>query len=112
MPLTVSTTVAAMSQVTDKSADRLRRYFTVTGPASYTTGGVSFTPEELGFGQFIQTIGNNVMKTVSGTTCRLIAVDSTTITAPKMLWYDQAFNEIANGVDLSTFSGVIEFIGK
>ncbi len=114
MPLTITSTVAAMSQVNDKSADRLRKFFTVTGPASYTTGGTAFTPEELGFGQFVQVIGGNIARTAGdgGLSCRIVALNNATTTAPKLQWYDLAGAEIANGIDLSTFSGTFEFIGK
>ena len=113
MALTVVTTVAAVSQIGDKSADRLRKHLTITGPASYTTGGTSFTPEELGFGQFVDKISNNVAWLTAGkTSCRLVAIDATTPTAPKLLWYGDDFNEIANGTNLSTYTLVTEFVGK
>lgn len=94
----------------DKSADRLRCTMKITGPASYTTGGESFdlTNDLPGWSQVHAMVGS-VAKTSSGTTCRIVAFDRAT---NKMLWYDQAFAEIANGTDLSTFSIEVEFIGR
>lgn len=97
----------------DKSADRLRRTYTVAGPASYTTGGTAFTPQEIGFGQSVHVVNGTVMRTTSGgAACRLVALNNETPAAPKLQWYDLAGAEIANGIDLSTFSGNLEFIGK
>lgn len=112
MPLTIATGVSDIP-ANDKSADRLRKTFTVTGPASYTTGGTAFTPQELGFGQSVHVVAGSMMRTTSGgAACRAVALNNENPAAPKLQWYDQAFNEIANGVDLSTFSGNLEFIGK
>jgi hypothetical protein len=112
MPLTISTSVNAIP-ANDRSADRLRKTYTITGPTSYTTGGVSFTPQDLGFGSRIHVMAGTVMHAVTtGTSCRIIALNNTDPAAPKMQWYDQAFNEIANGIDLSGYLGNVEFIGQ
>ncbi len=109
---TIDTTVNAIP-ANDKSADRLRRTYTITGPASYTTGGTSFTPQELGFGGSVHVMCGSIARTtVGGTACRLVALNNESVTAPKLQWYDLAGAEIANGIDLSTYSGNFEFIGK
>ena len=111
MALTIDTTVNAMP-ANDKSADRLRRTYKVTGPASYVTGGVAFTPLEIGLGSRVHVLAGNVAITATGTACRLVAVNNADPAAPKMVWFDQAFAEIANGVDLSAYTVDVELIGQ
>ncbi len=93
----------------DKTADRLRKTIKITGPASYVTGGDEIG--DIGMGN-IHMIAGNVMRNASGLNCRLVALNRDTIATPKLQWYDLAGAEIANGVNLSTFSGEIEFIGQ
>jgi hypothetical protein len=112
MALTLATGVNDIP-ANDKSADRLRKTFTVTGPASYATGGTPFTPQDLGFGQSVHVVAGGIMRTSSGgASCRIVSLNNESPAAPKLQWYDQAYAEIANGVDLSSFSGNLEFIGK
>lgn len=95
----------------DKSADRTRRTITITGPVSYTTGGDPISLlNDVGLSN-LHMICGNVAVTASGTTCRIVGLNRSTPASPKLLWFDQAFAEIANGTDLSTFSVQIEFIG-
>lgn len=73
-----------------------------TGPASYPNGaadGDPFTPAEVGLGviDFID-FENPVDATP---VCRLVTYD---VTNQRVLWFDDAFAQIANAVDLSTFS--------
>jgi hypothetical protein len=97
----------------DKSADRLRKTIKVTGPASYATGGESISLlNDLGMSDIHMIAGNIMRTTAGGANCRIVALNRETPTSPKLQWYDLAGAEIANGVDLSTFSGEIEFIGR
>ena len=112
MALTQDTSVNAPPR-NDKSADRLRKTIIVTGPTSYTTGGTTIDPgPEIGMGNIHLIAGNVARTTVGGAACRLVALNRESVGAPKLQWYDQAFAEIANGVDLSSFSIAIEFIGQ
>lgn len=113
MALTIATGVNAIPP-NDKSADRLRKTYTITGPASYPTGGVTLEAEAtLGFGQSVHVLAGNVMRASGGgATIRLVGLNRDSLSALKLQWYDLAGNEIANGTDLSSFSGEIELIGK
>ena len=112
MPLTQDTGVNAIPR-NDKSADRLRKTITITGPASYTTGGTLIDPQtSLGFGTLHMIVNSAMRLTSGGTSCRLVALNRENAAAPKLQWYGENFNEIANGTDLSTYSGEIEFIGQ
>lgn len=77
-----------------------------TGPASYATGGDPFTAGDVGLGviEFIS-FANPVDATPA---CRLVRYDHTNF---KVIWFDLAGAEIANAVDLSTFSTRFEAIG-
>ena len=85
-----------------------RRYIGLyTGPASYTTGGESFTAQDVALG---------VMERISfdppvNATPALRVVDYD-YTNSKVRWYDYAGAEIANGTDLSAFSCRFEAVGK
>lgn len=92
----------------DASNDRIRKFITYTGPASYTTGGETIALTEIGLGAFHQ-FNAEPAKTATGTSIRLIRFD---YTAQKAQWYGENFNEIANGTDLSTYSARVEVIGR
>lgn len=96
----------------DKTGSRDRRTITITGPASYTTGGEAISlVNDLGLSNLHLLNGAIARTTVGGAACRAVALNREDPANPKLQWYDGAFNEIANGVDLSTFSLAIEFIG-
>lgn len=110
--MTQDTSVNAIPR-NDKSADRTRRTITITGPASYVTGGDPISLlNDVGLGN-LHFINGAVARSHAnaGLTCRLVALNRDSVGAPKLQWYDQAFNEIANGVDLSGYRLTIEFVG-
>lgn len=92
----------------DSSNDRLRRFITVTGPASYVTGGESMTPASIGLGA-IHLFNPAPARNAAGTSMRQLAYDPV---AQKIQWYGENFNEIANATDLSTYSAVVEVVGR
>lgn len=92
----------------DASNDRIRKFITVSGPASYATGGESMPPVSIGLSR-IDLFNASVAMSAAGTTCRVLAYD---VADQKIQWFGENFNEIANGVDLSTYSAVVEVIGR
>jgi hypothetical protein len=113
MALTQDTSANAIPR-NDKSADRLRKTIKITGPVSYITGGITVEPgPSLGMGD-VHMICGNVMRSNAdgGLSIRLVALNRDTLTNIRLQWYDLAGAEIANAVNLSTFSGEIEFIGN
>lgn len=98
--------VSKVGDFYDKSHATSRRHGLYTGPSSYTTGGESITPESLALGR----IDNFHVEALSnGTDLRLARYDYTN---EKVKVFDLAGAEIANGTDLSTYSGRFEAIGK
>lgn len=92
----------------DKSATYERRLVSWTGPASYVTGGEAITPlNTFGLGT-VPVVHCDAARAVGGTAIRHVRWDSTN---KKMQWFDAAGNEIANGVDLSTFVLTVEALG-
>lgn len=91
----------------DKMMDRMVREVRYTGPASYVTGGDAVNgPAELGMGEVYQVTG--------------IISDGSAIRIPffnyatqKILWFiPNTGAQVANAVDLSSFSGTLTFHGK
>jgi hypothetical protein len=78
----------------------------VTGPTSYTTLGEPLTAAQLGL-QKITSIACDLGAS-STPACRAVKYDYTN---SKLQYFDQAFAEIASGVDLSSFSGRLTVLG-
>lgn len=92
----------------DASADRIRKFITVSGPASYVTGGESMTPASIGMSR-IDLFNPACARAAAGTSIRLCAYDGVN---QKIQWYGENFNEISNATDLSTYSAVVEVVGR
>ena len=114
MPIDISNSAQTGSSTTpgikyrDKTATYERRLFKWTGPASYVTGGEAITPlSTFGLGT-VPIVHCDAARAVGGTAIRHVRWDSTN---KKMQWFDAAGNEIANGVDLSTFVFYGEALG-
>lgn len=89
----------------DKSFTKERRILAYTGSTSYATGGDPLTPEMVGLGKIEAVIGAQIS---DGTNIYFGFWNATT---KKILWYSATATEIANGTDLSGFTGRIEVIG-
>lgn len=76
-----------------------------TGPASYVTGGDSFTPGEVKLGQlhFLA-----IEHPTNGTLVLLARYDYTN---QKVQWFDVAGTEVANATNLSAYSARFEAVG-
>lgn len=91
----------------DRTADRMRATFKFTGPASYLTGGDAINPgAELGISQIHAWLGTTV---TNGTVILLTHYDAA---AKKLKYFDLAGAEVANGTNLSTYTGYAEVIGR
>lgn len=86
----------------DHSGSKIRKYFNVTGPTSYATGGETL---DFGMGTVELVLAEHPS---NGTDLRAVRWDYTN---GKLKWFDWAGAEIANGTNLSTYSGRIEVIG-
>src|SRR5690242_7344932 len=92
----------------DKSATYERRLFSWQGPASYVTGGeATNTLSTFGLGT-VPIVHCDAARASGGTALRWPRWDKAN---KKMQWFDAAGNEIANGVDLSTFVFTGEALG-
>lgn len=91
----------------DDAGIRRRTIGTYTGPSSYVTGGDSLLPGEVGLATIEKLTFENPIDATP--TCRLVTYDHTN---QKVIWFDLAGNEIANGVDLDAYSARFEAIGK
>lgn len=90
----------------DKTFANEARIVVYTGPASYATGGDSFTPESVALGK----LGIVLNLTISnGTNVYWGHFNHTT---KKILWYSATATEIANATDLSGFTGRFYVLGK
>lgn len=90
----------------DKSGAKERRILAYTGPLSYATGGDALTPETISLSKIEAVVG-------------LVISDDTNVywgyfnpSTQKILWYSATATEIANGTDLSGFTGRFEAIGR
>ena len=91
----------------DRLNSRLVREAVVTGPASYTTGGDPISPSNtLGMGEVYGVYGI----LTSGSAIRIPVLDYTNQTV--RFFIPDTGAEVANAVDLSTFSGTLLFTGK
>ncbi len=86
--------------------DKRATIVTVTGDTAYPTGGYSITPNQLGMGTVLFVDG--AFARSSTPAVRAVSYNNST---NKLVFFDQAFAEIANGIDLSTFSGQIMAYG-
>jgi hypothetical protein len=90
----------------DQSATLRRQIFTYTGPASYATGGDTGLAAALGWGT-VMALGGSVIS--NGTLTYLVWLNPTT---GAVMVFDMAGAQVANAVDLSTFTGRFEAIGR
>ena len=96
----------------DKSADRTRRTIKITGPVSYPTGGDPISLlNDIGLAN-LHMIACAAAVHSAFTSCRVVGLNKSNPLAPKLVWFGENFNEIANGTDLSAYSVEIEFIGN
>lgn len=93
-------------QMQDKSGSKERRILAYTGPASYATGGDTLNPESIGLAKIEALVGLSIS---NGTNVYWGYYNPST---KKILWYSATATEIANGTDLSGFTGRFEAIGK
>ena len=99
-------TLATPVRTEDSAGIRDRRIYQYTGPASYVTGGDSLVPADVKLSVIeLVSFENPVSSTPA---CRHVTYDHAN---ENVIWFDQANAEIANGVDLSSFSARAEFIG-
>lgn len=98
-------TITKTGPFQDRTGNYNRRVGQYTGPASYATGGDSLPPEQLGLG----TLDALLFEAASnGTAAILLRYDYTN---EKVMAFDMAGAEIANGTDLSTYTARFEAIG-
>jgi hypothetical protein len=91
----------------DVAGVRRRGVGTYTGPASYTTGGDSITPGDLGLGATEHVIFEVA---TDGTNFRLLMYDHTNQT---VVWIvPSTGNQVAATTDLSAYNARFEAIGK
>ena len=91
----------------DRLNDRLVREVVATGPASYATGGDVLNPtNDLGMGTVFGVYG----VLTDGSAIRIPVLNFTTQAV--QFYIPNTGAEVANGVDLSGFSGTLIFTGK
>lgn len=79
-----------------------------TGPASYVTGGDSFAPADVGFGNIDAIVP--ACEPWNGSAVRVLAWDKDNA---KLVWYvPDTGAEVANATDLSAFDGVLLIYGQ
>lgn len=89
----------------DQSSTKRRIQGTLTGPASYATGGDSLVPNDIKLGQ-IHLI--DFTQPTNGTIVASVAYD---YTAQKVKWFVAAGTEVPNATDLSAYTCRFEAIG-
>jgi len=102
--------LTTISEPYDVYGKRRVTFGVYTGPASYPNGandGDPFTPAEVGLGVIDHLVFENPVDATP--VVRLVTYDTTN---QRVLWFDDAFVQIANGVDLSTFSCRFHAIGR
>lgn len=91
----------------DNTHAHLLRVARWAGPASYATGGEDLSPSVFGLGKIIAITG---LLITDGVTCRIGVWN---IATQKLQWMVPNTNvEVANAVNLSTFSGSIIVYGN
>ena len=91
----------------DTSNSRARKFITITGPASYATGGESLTPASIGMGR-IDLFNAEAGLAAATTSIRLCRYNYTT---QKLQWFGENFSEIGSTTDLSTYTARVEVVG-
>ena len=93
----------------DRLNDRMVREVRYTGPASYVTGGDPVNAaNELGMAEVYGVYG--VLSSGSGGAPRTVVLDY--VNQKLLIFVPNTGAEVANAVDLSTFSGTLLFTGK
>lgn len=82
---------------------------TITGDTSYPTGGYSIPPSQVGMHR-VENVIAAPTRAAAGTSIRDVTYTSTTTTG-NLQFFLENFNEVGNGTDISTYSGVFTFIG-
>lgn len=102
--MTLDRTVAPMAV----ASTTRRQVATYTGPASYATGGDPVSPQDdLGWGKVYAVLGAVI---TNGSAIRVGVFDPV---ASTIVWYvPNTGAEVAAAVDLSTFTGRLEFVGQ
>jgi hypothetical protein len=90
----------------DSSSSFLRRVARWNGPASYTTGGEVVEASSFGLSKVVALL---ITTARSATGLAFPVYDYAT---GRLLWYDIAGAQIANGVNLSAYQAGIEVIGQ
>ena len=83
-----------------------------TGPASYLNGaddGDSFTPAEVGLGVIDLIVFENPVDTSNPQDMRAVTYN---VSTSRVLWFVEAFTQVTNATDLSTFSCRFMAIGR
>lgn len=83
-----------------------RQVFKYTGP-TYVTGGDAITPNDFRMGKIFAVLGGYIS---NGTAVRLIYYDLTN--QKLMAFVPNTGAEVANGVDLSGYTGYLEVVGQ
>lgn len=90
----------------DKSHTRQRRLVKISGPASYATGGDPVSLDQLGLTQIHSWPG------VSFSNGTVIIHSFYDATAKKLKFFVVAGTEVPNATNLSTYSAVVEVVGR
>ncbi len=90
----------------DLSASLRRQVFEYTGPASYTTGGEAIPADTVRMGTIHAVVGGTIS---DGTDVYLVWFDEPN--GNLLVFVASTGVEVANGVDLSGFTGRLEAIG-
>lgn len=88
------------------SGDKRSTIATVTGDTSYPTGGYSIAPNQIGLGTVLFADASFL---ANSTPAVRAAVYNTSTN--KLLLFGENFSEVANGTDVSAFSGKIQAFG-
>lgn len=86
----------------ERTGAKIRKFYRVTGPTSYATGGESLN---VGLSRPELVLADHA---TNGTDLRIVQWDYAN---GKLKWFDLAGAEIANGTDLSTYAARVEVIG-
>jgi hypothetical protein len=88
----------------DLGATVRRQVVTYTGPVLYATGGDAVTPNDVRMGKIFAVLGLTI---TNGTLTYIGWFDAENL---KIMWFDMAGAQVG-AVDLSTFTGRLEFVG-
>lgn len=92
----------------DRLNDRMVREVQATGPTSYATGGDAVDAASLGLGTIFGVYG--VLTSGTGGAIRIPVLDFTN----QKIWFfiPNTGAEVANAIDLSSYTGTLLFTGK